>query len=208
MKIFIVRQFFEDGDCLPQYRDVDFYTSAVAANARKRQEAESDDLSTYEVIEQEVNGTTSSDKKEGPDGLSLKGAVEWGLARIDRQLDDIKEKMKAAIKDILRKVVNADHGAMLDISDYFNEGFGDDIGKYATPRDYPVNFTLRRFGIDSEGGLMADGFDTDDDSSFTFFEDDLDFAELRAIYERLCDIELGISAGVFSVDEEGRLNVN
>ncbi|MBR2093931.1 MAG: hypothetical protein IJ904_07855 [Candidatus Methanomethylophilaceae archaeon] len=207
MKIFIVRQFFEDGDCLPQYRDVDFYTNAAAANARKRQEAESDDLSKYEVIEQEVNGTTPSDKKEGPDGLSLKEAVDKGLAQIDALLGDVGEKMVTVIKGILRNLVDTRNGVMLDVSDYYEAGFMERIGKYAYCGDYPANFILTRFGLDSQDGIMVDGVDIDEDRSLTFFRDDLDFPEVRAIYGMLLDIESGISCGVMSVDDEGFIRV-
>lgn len=144
--------------------------------------------------------------KEATDN-SLKGAVDKGLAQIDALLGDVGEKMVTVIKGILRNLVDTRNGVMLDVSDYYEAGFMECIGKYAYRGDYPENFILTRFGLDSRDGIMVDGVDIDEDRSLTFFRDDLDFAEVRAIYGMLLDIESGISCGVMSVDDEGFIRV-
>lgn len=134
---------------------------------------------------------------------SLKRAIDKGLAQVDALLNNVRGQMVDVIKGILRNLVDTRNGVMLDVSDYYEAGFMERIGKYAYCGDYPANFILTRFGLDSRDCIMVEGVDWDYDRSRTFFRDDLDFAEVRAIYGMLLDIESGISCGVMSVDDEG-----
>lgn len=95
----------------------------------------------------------------------------------------------------------------LDVSELYEESYFDRIGKYETPRDYPANYILNRFGLE-DGHLFAEGDDVDDpDREWTFSEYDFTVGELEEILHILEAIPNDIKKGFFHIGSKGKVKI-
>lgn len=109
------------------------------------------------------------------------------------------------IKAAIRSLIPEGPGSV-DLLEAFEESFFDYICKYETPKDYPANYRLSRFGIDRSGKFFAEGDDVDDsDREYTFSEYDFTTEELEIILDIIGQVPDDIRKGFLRLDGDGKV---